>query len=504
MPLRLFDSLQKRKVDFEPVEPGKVSMYLCGPTVQSAPHIGHARSAIAFDVVRRYLAWSGLDVTFVRNITDIDDKIIRKASERGVDAALHAQEYAEVYRRDMLNVGNLPPDVEPRVTETMPEIVAFIGRLVDAGKAYASGGDVYYAVDSFAPYGSLSGQSIDDLRSGARVEVGELKRNPLDFALWKGAKPGEPKWPSPWGEGRPGWHIECSAMILAVLGERFDIHAGGKDLIFPHHENEIAQSVGALGPGSFARFWMHNGHLTLNDEKMSKSVGPVFLVSEMLERYDGESLRFFMVQTHYRSPINFDVVERDGAATFPGLEEAERRLDYFYSTLARLDDFVGSDRSVTVAAAVGAGAGTVVPEAERLVPKVREAMDDDFNTSIAVAEIGEAAKAANKLLDDVKAAPKDVRRRSLARLAHDLRDVGRGALGILQREPRAFLHARRTRLAAARGVDCAAVEARLGERDAARKAKDFTRADALRGELRALGVEIMDTPGGADWRITDR
>src|SRR5215470_16075672 len=374
MPIRLFDSYQKRKVDFVPIAPGKATIYLCGPTVQAAPHIGHARSAIAFDVVRRFLRWSGFDVTFVRNVTDIDDKIIRKANERGIPAAEHAREFAEVYRRDMLSVGNLPPDVEPHVTETVPRIVSFIERLIAAGKAYAADGDVYYSVESFPAYGALSGQSIDELRAGARVEVGEQKRNPLDFALWKAAKPGEPKWPSPWGEGRPGWHIECSAMILDTLGERFDIHGGGKDLVFPHHENEIAQSVGALGPGTFARYWMHNGFVNLNEEKMSKSVGNVFLVSDMTRRYDGESIRLYMLQTHYRSPINFEVVETDGRVSFPNLDEAERRLDYFYSTLARIDDFLGARTDVEP--------GAVVPEAERLVPAVRAAMEDDFNTAV--------------------------------------------------------------------------------------------------------------------------
>ena len=353
MPIRLFDSFHKRKVDFVPTVPGRASLYLCGPTVQAAPHIGHARSGIAFDVVRRYLGWSGLEVTFVRNITDIDDKIIRKAAERGVPPEQHAREFTAEYQRAMLGVGNLPPDHEPKVTESIEDIVALIERLVAAGKAYPSGGDVYYAVESFPDYGKLWGQSIDELRAGARVEVDEDKRNPLDFALWKGAKPGEPKWPSPWGEGRPGWHIECSAMILRVLGERFDIHAGGKDLVFPHHENEIAQSQGALGPGSFARYWMHNGFVNFNDEKMSKSLGNVFLVTDMLERYDGESIRLFMVQTHYRSPINFEVAEKDGRPQFPGLDEAERRLDYFYTTLARLDDVVAG----------APDAGAVIPEA---------------------------------------------------------------------------------------------------------------------------------------------
>ncbi len=494
VPLRLFDSFSRRKVDFVPITPGKVGMYLCGPTVQAAAHVGHARSAIAFDVVRRYLAWSGYQVTFVRNVTDIDDKIIKKAAERGVSTAEHAREFGDAYRADMLGVGNLAPDIEPYVTQSIDDIIALIERLIAATKAYPADGDVYYSVASFADYGALSGQPIDALLSGARVEPGEQKRNPLDFALWKAAKPGEPSWPSPWGPGRPGWHIECSAMALRHLGESFDIHGGGKDLVFPHHENEIAQSQGALGAGSFARHWMHNGFVNFNDEKMSKSLGNVFLVADMRKRYDGEAIRFFMVQTPYRSPINFEVFEKDGRAVFPGIEEAERRLDYFYTTLLRIDDFLGGKP---------AGEGPVVPEAERLIPAVRAAMDDDFNTAIAVAELGEAARAANKLLDDGGAVPKDVRRRSLERFARDLRDAGQGALGLLAQEPRAFLHARRARLCALRGLDPASIDGKLVERDAARKGKDFARADAVRSELRTLGIEVMDTPRGADWRISE-
>ncbi len=492
MPIRLFDSFQKRKVDLVPLTPGKVSMYLCGPTVQAAPHVGHARSMIAFDVVRRYLSWAGFEVTFIRNITDIDDKIIRKAAERGVPPAQHAREYADEYRAQMLGVGNLAPSVEPLVTESIADIIGIIERLIERGKAYASGGDVYYAVDSFPAYGALSGQSIDELRAGARIDVAEQKRNPLDFALWKAAKPGEPWWESPWGRGRPGWHIECSAMILRTVGEKLDIHAGGKDLVFPHHENEIAQSQGALGADSFARYWMHNGFVNFNDEKMSKSVGNVFLVSDMRQRYDGETIRLFMVQTHYRSPINFDVVEKDDRVVFPGLDEAERRLDYFYTTLQRLDD-----------AGAALEDGPVIPEAERLIPAIHAAMEDDFNSAVAIAELGEAARAANKLLDDPKSAAKDVRRRSLARLRRDLRDAAGGALGLLTQEPRDFLHARRARLARARGLDVAAVETRLGEREAARRAKDFAQADAIRTELRERGIEVMDTPRGAEWRIND-
>jgi cysteinyl-tRNA synthetase len=494
-PFRLFDSLSKRKLDFVPRSPGKVGIYLCGPTVYDSPHIGHARAAVAFDAVRRALAWLGWEVTFVRNITDVDDKIINRARERDLTWREVAERYTHEYQSEMLALGVLPPDEEPHATANIAGMLDIIKRLVDAGKAYPAGGDVYYSVETFPAYGALSGQPISELEAGARVEVGDLKRNPLDFALWKAAKPGEPTWESPWGPGRPGWHIECSAMTLRHLGESFDIHAGGKDLIFPHHENEIAQSQGCLGEGTFARYWMHNGFLNFNDEKMSKSLGNVFLIRDMRKRYDGESIRAFMLQQHYRSPLSFEVVERDGAAAFPGLDETERRLDYFYTTLLRIDTFLGAKREVE--------AGAVIPEAERLVTAAREAMADDFNTAVALAELGEAARAANKLLDDPKGTPKDVRRRSLARLGADLRAVAAGALGLLTQKPEDFLHGRRARLAAVRGTDVAAVQAKLDERDAARKAKDFTRGDAIRNELREKGIEVMDTPAGSDWRIVE-
>jgi cysteinyl-tRNA synthetase len=494
VPLRLFDSFSRKKVDFVPREPGKLAMYVCGPTVQAAPHIGHARTFLLFDVIRRYLEWAGWKVTVARNITDIDDKIIAKANQAGRDVFEYARHYADEFNRAMALVDVRRPDLEPRVTGHIPQIVALIERLIARGMAYPADGDVYYAVQKFQPYGKLSGQSIDELEAGARVEPGEHKRDPIDFALWKAAKPGEPSWPSPWGPGRPGWHIECSAMCLEHLGETFDIHGGGKDLVFPHHENEIAQSQGALGEGTFARYWMHAGHLNLNDEKMSKSLGNVVSVDDIVARHAGESLRLYYLGVHYRSPVNFEVAERDGKPVFPGVEDAERRLDYFYTTLSRLDDFLGVKQDVEP--------GAVTPEAEALRGKFVAAMDDDFNAALAVAELGEAAKAANKLLDDAKAAPKDVRRRSLARLRHDLADCGR-ALGLFLSPPRDFLAARRDRLCKAKGIDAAAVAAKLAERDAARKAKDFARADGIRDELLRQGVEVMDTPRGAEWRIKD-
>ncbi|HLU67203.1 MAG TPA: cysteine--tRNA ligase [Kofleriaceae bacterium] len=494
VPLRLYDSFRKQKVPFEPVVPGRASIYLCGPTTYDSAHIGHAYSAICFDVIRRSLTWLGYQVTFVRNVTDVDDKIIARASERGEPALELAARYADEYNRDMAAFGVLPPDIEPRVSTHIPDIVALIERLVAAGKAYAVDGDVYFSVETFPPYGRLSGQSIDDLRSGARVEVDERKRSPVDFALWKSAKPGEPSWESPWGPGRPGWHIECSAMVARHLGEVFDIHGGGKDLVFPHHENEIAQSQGAFGEGTFARYWMHNGFLNFSGEKMSKSLGNVLSCPQIVEACGPEAMRMFVVSHHYRSPVNFEVASEDGRVVFRDLEAADRRLDYFYSTLRRIDDFLASGGD--------GGEGEVVPEAEALVPAAREGLADDFNTPVVVAALGEAARAANKLLDEGKGMNKAVRRRSLARLGRDLRSVG-GALGVLFDEPAEFLARRRARLAARRGVDAAEVERLLEARAEARKARDFARADEIRGELQRRGVEVLDTPSGADWRIAE-
>ena len=496
MTVKLFDSRTRRKVDVEPLVPGKLGIYVCGPTPYAPAHIGHARSNIAFDVVRRYLVWRGFEVKFVRNVTDVEDKIIKAAHVTGEPPLVLAARFTAEYDKDMAAVGSQAPDVVPLVSEHIPEIVALTEALILAGKAYAVNGDVYYAVTKFAPYGALSGQSVDELQAGARVDVNEQKENPLDFALWKAAKPGEPSWPSPWGPGRPGWHIECSAMCKKHLGDTFDIHGGGKDLIFPHHENEIAQSQGVTGEGTFARLWMHNGFVNFSGEKMSKSLGNVFNVADLVTRYDGEAVRFFMVQHHYRAPINFEVVKRDddSGVDFPGLDEAEKRLAYFYSTLSRADDFLGAATPDT---------GALAPGAEGLADRVRAAMDDDLNTSVVVAELGETAKLMNKLLEDPKAVAKDVRKRTLATLARDLREVAGGALGLLARPPREMLHARRSRLCARRGLDPARVEQLLADRAAARAAKDFTRADAIREELRTLAVEVMDTPRGVDWSVSE-
>jgi cysteinyl-tRNA synthetase len=501
-PIRLYDSLRRQKVPFEPSVPGKVSMYVCGPTPYAAAHIGHAYSASSFDLIRRSLIFLGYDVTYVRNITDVDDKIIKAAADAGEDPLERSRRFTDEYNREMAMFSVMPPTVEPKVSTHIPQIVALTERLIARGKAYVVDGDVYYEVASFPGYGKLSGQSPGELESGARVAVDERKRAPADFALWKAAKPGEPAWDSPWGKGRPGWHIECSAMTWAHLGERFDIHGGGKDLIFPHHENEIAQSQGAFGDDSFARYWMHNGFLNFEGEKMSRSEGNVFSCSQIADSVGAEALRFFFVSHHYRSPIEFEYVTiRDDAGKvvevrFPSLEAADRRLSYFYETLHRLDGFVAPDKGGD------GGDGPVLPDAEALLATAREALADDFNAPVTVAAIGEACKHANKLLDEGKGIDKQLRRRTLARFARDLRAVG-AALGILHQEPAAYLRARRDRQVRKRGLDVAAIERLLADRAAARAAKDFARADAVRAELTALGVEVLDTPQGTDWRVLE-
>jgi cysteinyl-tRNA synthetase len=482
MPIQILDTLTGKKREFSPLEPGKVRFYACGPTVYDHAHVGHARSYVVWDVVVRHLRARGFEVKYVRNFTDVDDKIIHRAAERGEDPFALADRFARSYDQDMDALGNLRPDVAPRVSGHIPQILALIERLVARGYAYAPGnGDVYYAVRKFPEYGRLSKRNLDDLLSGARVEPGDAKRDPLDFALWKGAKPGEPAWDSPWGKGRPGWHIECSAMSEAHLGIPIDLHGGGKDLVFPHHTNEIAQSVAGLSDDlraeGFSRYWMHHGFVEIDSEKMSKSLGNFFTIRDVLQKFDAEAMRVFLLNTHYRNPINYsDAV----------LVEAEKRLVYLYETLEKVDRLVAG-----VTAAEGGE--------DDLVERSRAALDDDFNTAAVLGILADAFTAANALADRKgKKTPED--RARLARFGRDARLVGR-ELGILQRPAADALLALRDRAAARRGIDQELVARRLAERAEARKAKDFARSDAIRGELLAMGVAIMDGPQGTSWKV---
>jgi cysteinyl-tRNA synthetase len=498
--MRLYDTARREKTAFEPRDQEGVGIYVCGPTVYDACHVGHARCYVAFDTVVRHLRNRGHRVTYVRNLTDVDDKIIARAAELGEDPLALSARYSAAFHADMAALGNLPPDVEPKVSEHIAEIVRLIERILEAGAAYQVEGDIYFEVARFPAYGSLSRRNLEDLRAGARVEVDTRKRSPLDFALWKTAKPGEPSWPSPWGEGRPGWHIECSAMSSRYLGPAFDIHGGGMDLIFPHHENEIAQSRSVDGPESFAHFWMHNGFINVRtaegaEEKMSKSLGNFFTIQQVCAQHEPEALRLFLLGTHYRKPITFEVDARpDSTPRYVSLEDAESRLAYTYGTLARLHE----------ALAVGkpAGPGQVLPAADGFVERFDEALDDDFNTAAALGLTSELLSLANKLLDQPKAAPKDVRRRTLEAV-RDAMDHVSQAMGVFGQDPDAFLLRRRDKLCAARGIDAEQVERRLADRTAARKAKDFAEADRIRQELAAQGVEVMDSAAGTTWRVSE-
>lgn len=455
MSLRIYNTLSRALEDFSPLEPGHVRMYVCGMTIYDLCHIGHARMMMAFDVVQRWLRSSGYRVTYVRNITDIDDKIIRRAVERGITIRELTDEMTAAMHQDVGALAIERPTVEPRATEYVPQMLALIGALEGKGLAYRAGsGDVNYAVRKFPGYGKLSGKSLDELRAGERVAVQDDKQDPLDFVLWKAAKPGEPpeaKWDSPFGTGRPGWHIECSAMSCATLGESFDIHGGGADLQFPHHENEIAQSEGATGQ-PLARFWMHNGFVRVDNEKMSKSLGNFFTIREVLEQYDAESVRFFIVRTHYRSPLNYSDVH---------LQDARSSLKRLYTALSLVvpDDIGAIDWSD--------------PHAARF----KAAMDEDFGTPEAVAVLFDLAG--------------EVNRTRSARTAGLLKALG-GCLGLLQGDPGTFLR---------QGVrlDGAAIEAHIAARAAAKAAKNFAEADRIRGELLAQGIVLKDSAAGTTW-----
>ena len=478
MAQQIFNTLTGQKEPFVPLVPGRVHMYVCGPTVYDMSHIGHARAYVAFDVVVRYLRQS-LDVRYVRNYTDVDDKIIRRARELGVEPTALAERFVKEFQSDMAALGVAAADIEPRVTGHIGEILAIIEKLIASGVGYASQGDVYYAVDKFEKYGQLSGRKREDMEAGARVEVSEQKRNPLDFALWKTAKAGEPAWDSPWGKGRPGWHIECSAMSAKYLGETFDIHGGGKDLVFPHHENEIAQSEAANGK-PLARVWMHNGFVNVDNEKMSKSLGNFFTIRDVLQKFDPQALRYFLLTTHYRSPISFS----DGA-----LREAEARVRYVYQTLARLE------------AALTKGPATA-PYRDRAVadimPAFAAAMDDDFNTAKVLGDLSLPFKLVNDILDHPKDA--DVDARSLRAIAAGVHAIA-AVLGVFCEAPSVVLARLDARRQSERGVDGGKVEQLVAERNAARKGRDFARADAIRKELAALGVTIKDTPEGTTWAM---
>jgi len=489
--IRLYNTLARAKEDFVPREEGKVYMYVCGPTVYNHIHIGNARTFLSFDVIRRYLEYRGYDVRFVQNITDVDDKIIKAANEEGVPAAEVATRYADAFLKAMADLGVKRPSAQPRATETIPEMIAMIERLIERGHAYVVDGDVYFSVRSFEGYGKLSGRDVDELEVGARVAADDRKADPLDFALWKSAKPGEPHWPSPWGEGRPGWHIECSVMSESELGLPFDIHGGATDLIFPHHENELAQSEAATGL-PFVRYWMHGGLLQVNAEKMSKSLGNFMLLKDVLRTYPAPVVRLLMLQTHYRSPLEFST----------------DRLDEATAALERLLTLVKNLRWVRTLPASGDGAPTAEREALQTAlndarAKFEADMDDDFNTAGALSSIFDLARAANSFLAANQSGLSAADHTTLGRAEAEIVEL-LSVLGVtVQEVARAGEYPREVvavalQLAGYQGDDpSAAVEALLAARAAARSERNWAAADVVRDELARLGFTIEDTPAGA-------
>ncbi len=476
MALFVYNTLNRKKEEFLPLNPPVVRMYVCGVTVYDLCHIGHARSLVVFDVIYRYLRYRGFRVKYVRNFTDLDDKIIARALDEGVGFQEISERYIREFYADTDPLGLERPSVEPRATEHIPEMIEMVKVLLEKGHAYVADGDVYYAVESFPGYGKLSGRSTEEMMAGARVEPDPRKRNPLDFALWKASKPGEPWWDSPWGKGRPGWHLECSVMSQKYLGETLDIHGGGQDLIFPHHENEIAQSEAATGK-PFALYWIHNGFVQIRGEKMSKSLGNIVTIKEILKRHHPEALRLFLLGRHYRSPVDY---------TPERLSEAERALERLYGLLLRAEE--------SLKAPGGGGDWHRVRELlDGLGDRFREAMDDDFNTPRALAPLFELARKVNRAGGTM---PKDVAERVL-----EATEPFREVLGVLREEPKAFFEAKRRKKLERLPITPEEVQRLVQQRAEARRRRDWATADRIRDELASYGIKLQDTPEGTRWEV---
>ncbi|MDO8948275.1 MAG: cysteine--tRNA ligase [Desulfocapsaceae bacterium] len=487
MPIQTYNTLSRRKEPLKPLENGHIKLYVCGITSYDLCHIGHARSALAFDMIVRYLRYRGYTVTYIRNFTDIDDKIINRAAEQGTSASALAQRFIDEFYVDMDRLGVDRPTFEPRATEHIQEMIDLITELIDKGLAYPSGSDVYYSVNGFPEYGKLSGRNLDDMQAGARIAINENKTNPMDFVLWKGSKPGEPIWDSPWGPGRPGWHIECSAMSRKYLGDTFDIHGGGKDLIFPHHENEVAQSEGASGKKS-VNTWIHHGFVTISDEKMSKSLGNFLTIRDVLKHYHPEVLRFFIFSTHYRNPLDFSET---------AMADATAGLDRLYECMATIDDL--SDAGISEEKTA-----TASPKDSKKLHTIEErfqkAMDDDFNTAMAMGILFDAVKVINKICQQLPVNPSQPDITLLKESRVIIKKLA-AIMGLLQEDARKYLQQKKAALLNGLDIGEQKILQLIQERKDARAAKDWARGDTIRDQLLAMGIELKDSSSGTTWEI---
>jgi cysteinyl-tRNA synthetase len=487
MPIQTYNTLTRKKEPLKPLESGHIKLYVCGITSYDFCHIGHARSALAFDMIVRYLRYRGYTVTYIRNFTDIDDKIINRAAEQGVSASDLAGRFIDEFYIDMDKLGVDRPTLEPRATEHIQEMIDLIGELIDKGLAYQSGTDVYYSVNGFPEYGKLSGRNLDDMQAGARIAINENKNNPMDFVLWKGSKPGEPTWDSPWGPGRPGWHIECSAMSRKYLGDSFDMHGGGQDLIFPHHENEVAQSEGASGKTA-VNTWIHHGFVTIRDEKMSKSLGNFLTIRDILLQYHPEVLRFFIFSTHYRNPLDYSET---------AMQDAMAGLDRLYECMAAIDTLsnTGATGEKTVFAS-----SPDVDKLRTLEERFQKAMDDDFNTAQGLGILFDAARIINKICQQLPESPsqEDI---NLLKDAGILIKKLAGIMGLLQEEAGEYLKEQKTTLLKGLAISEQEILGLIQERKDARTAKDWARGDSIRDQLLAKGIDLKDGASGTTWEI---
>lgn len=479
MSLRVFNTLHRKKEAFKPIDPGKVRMYVCGPTVYDSCHIGHARSVVVFDVIARYLKAIGYDVLYVRNFTDVDDKIIDKANQLGIDSTTVAEKFIKEFYDDMDALNVERATIEPKATDHITQIIQFIEKLVKGGFAYQVEGDVYFSVEKFEEYGKLSGRKLDEMEAGARIDINERKNNPFDFVLWKSAKPGEPFWESPWGKGRPGWHIECSVMSSEYLGVTFDIHGGGKDLCFPHHENEIAQSESISGK-PFVKYWIHNGFVNINQEKMSKSLGNFLMIKDVLKTYHPEVVRLFLLSNHYRSPIDF---------TEMAMDETCKGLDKMYALLLRVDKTIGIESTQEI-------------ESGDCWQQFCEAMNDDFNSARGIGIIFDTVRTVNRMLDQYEYSGADQIKKTIQRGLADILRTG-NILGILLEKPSVYFDKKQTQVLEQKSVDPTMIAKMVEERNAARKAKDWKKADQIRNQLADMDVILEDRPEETVWKINN-